>query len=83
MESWYTCVTCTNFVPQISTMLLILCTKVQFLNFCVKNATVGPFLRSRDEGTGAHAHVDAVLATNEEIERHIDAVAAVLQMVRL
>jgi hypothetical protein len=35
-------------------MVLIVCTKVQKFEFFNENATVGPFLRSRDEGTGAH-----------------------------
>ena len=35
-------------------MVLILCTDVQKFEFFNENATVGPFLQSRDEGTGAH-----------------------------
>ena len=42
ISMWYTRVTSTNFVPQISTMVLILCTKVQKFEFFNENATVGP-----------------------------------------
>ena len=42
-DIWYTRVTCTNFVQQISTMVLILCTKVQKFEIFNENTTVGPF----------------------------------------
>jgi hypothetical protein len=42
------CATGTNFVPTITTMVLILCNKVQKFEFFYENATVGLFLRSRE-----------------------------------
>jgi hypothetical protein len=37
-----------------STIVLILCTKVRKFEIFNEKTTVGPFLRSRDEGIGAH-----------------------------